>query len=119
MSKIIKFFFWIISMEQNLDTLTKEKIAEQMQTKLGINTKEGKDYLELILEQVKSELENGKDVKISGFGKWSVRSKQARPGRNPHTGGKIEITARQVITFHPSDKLRTAINNSIKESQVS
>ncbi len=100
-------------------TLTKEKIAEQIQNKLGFSAKEGKDLLELVLEQLKGELEAGNDVKISGFGKWTVKNKRSRPGRNPHTGGKIEISARQVVTFHPSDKLRTAVNNSLRKDVAS
>jgi len=93
-------------------TLTKEKLSEKVQVQLGFSSKEAKDYVELLLEQVKLELEAGKEVKISGFGKWAVRSKKKRPGRNPHTGSKIEISSRHVVTFHPSDKLRTAINSS-------
>lgn len=96
-------------------TLTKEKLAEKIQSQLNLSSSEAKNYLELLLEQVKLELEKGRDVKISGFGKWSVRTKKKRPGRNPHTGSKIEISSRSVVTFHPSDKLRTAINNSGKE----
>ena len=98
-------------MTEQPSTLTKERVCEQIQTKLGFTAKEAKELLEMILEQVKAELENGEDVKISGFGKWNVKSKRSRPGRNPHTGGKIEISARHVVTFHPSDKLRAAVNN--------
>ena len=61
---------------------------------------------------IKSKLENGEEVKISGFGKWVVREKRSRPGRNPHTGQRIEISARRVVTFHPSEKLREAVNNA-------
>ena len=93
-------------------TLTKEKICEQVQSKLGFSAKEAKELLEMLLEQIKADLEGGLDVKISGFGKWSVKDKKPRPGRNPHTGGKIEITARNVVTFHPSDKLRSAVNST-------
>ena len=102
-------------MEDLNDTLTKEKICEQMQVKLGFNAKEAKEYLELLLEQIKSELEDGKEVKVSGFGKWTVKDKRSRPGRNPHTGGKITISARHVVSFHPSDKLRSAINSKLVE----
>lgn len=93
-------------------TLTKEKLSEKVQVQLGFSSKEAKDYVELLLEQIKLELEAGREVKISGFGKWAVRSKKKRPGRNPHTGSKIEISSRHVVTFHPSDKLRSAINSS-------
>lgn len=95
-------------------TLTKEKLSEKIQSQLNFSSTDARDYLELLLEQIKLELENGKDVKVSGFGKWSVRIKKKRPGRNPHTGSKIEISSRSVVTFHPSDKLRSAINSSRK-----
>ena len=67
--------------------------------------------LEILLEEMKTKLEIGEEVKVSGFGKWVVREKNSRPGRNPHTGKKIEITARKVVTFHPSDKLRDLVND--------
>lgn len=91
-------------------TLTKDLLIEHMREKFGYSVKEAKDILEMILEEMKARLEIGEDVKISGFGKWAVRSKRSRPGRNPHTGAKIEITARRVVTFHPSDKLRDSVN---------
>ena len=97
-------------MKEKSNTLTKEKVSEQFQQKLGFSTKDARDFLELFLEQLKDELEKGNPVKISGFGKWTIRSKTSRPGRNPHTGGKIKISARNVITFQSSDKLRTLIN---------
>lgn len=99
-------------------TLTKEKLSEKIQAQLNLSSSEAKNYLELLLEQVKLELEKGKDVKISGFGKWSVRVKKKRPGRNPHTGSRIEISSRSVVTFHPSDKLRSAINNARKKASA-
>ena len=72
-----------------------------------------KEILEIILEEIKLRLEDGKDVKISGFGKWTVKEKRARPGRNPHTGERIEISARRVVTFHPSDKMRDSVNKTL------
>lgn len=93
-------------------TLTKDVLIEMIRDKVGFPVKEAKEILEIILEEVKTRLEDGKEVKISGFGKWTVKEKRTRPGRNPHTGEKIEISARRVVTFHPSDKMREAINNS-------
>ena len=72
----------------------------------------------MLLEEMKSELENGSAVKVSGFGKWSVKAKRSRPGRNPHTGEKLEISSRKVVTFHPSDKLRSLVNNESKQDGV-
>lgn len=93
-------------------TLTKDTLVEMIRDKVGFPVKEAKDILEWILEEIKLKLEEGHEVKISGFGKWIVKEKRSRPGRNPHTGDKIEISARKVVTFHPSDKLRDAVNGA-------
>ncbi len=95
-------------------TLTKDALIELIRDKVGFPVKEAKEILEMILEEVKLKLEEGKDVKFSGFGKWTVKEKKARPGRNPHTGEKIEISARRVVTFQPSDKLRDSVNSGPK-----
>ncbi len=106
-------------MSETIDglTLTKERIVEQIHKKMGLSVKEARDYLEMIIEELKAHLESGEHVKMSGFGKWSVKEKRSRPGRNPHTGDKMEITARKVVTFHPSDRLRSIVNQDIKESK--
>lgn len=93
-------------------TLTKDVMVELIRDKVGYPVKEAKEILEMILEEIKLKLEEGQDVKISGFGKWAVKEKRSRPGRNPHTGKRIEISARRVVTFHPSDKLRDSVNAS-------
>ena len=93
-------------------TLTKDVLVEMIRDKVGYPVKEAKEILEIILEDIKLKLEQGEDVKISGFGKWNVKEKRSRPGRNPHTGEKIEISSRKVVTFHPSDKMRDSVNKS-------
>lgn len=93
-------------------TLTKERIIEMFKSHTKLSAFESKEAVEAILEIIKSRLEAGEDVKISGFGKWVVRKKTSRTGRNPHTGAKIEIAARSVVTFQPSEKLRLAIDKS-------
>ncbi|MBP6219078.1 MAG: integration host factor subunit alpha [Oligoflexales bacterium] len=98
-------------MRDKPETLTKERICDQVQKKLGFSPKESKDLLEMLLEEMKLELEGGNAVKISGFGKWAVKAKRSRPGRNPHTGQKLEISSRSVVTFHPSDKIRALVND--------
>ncbi len=100
-------------------TLTKDVLIEMIHDKVGYPVKEAKEILEMILEEIKLKLEEGKDVKISGFGKWAVKDKNSRPGRNPHTGDRIEISARRVVTFHPSDKLRESVNRSWQEREGS
>lgn len=93
-------------------TLTKDRIIETMKNKSQISSQDAKLLVETVIESIKSKLEQGEEVKISGFGKWVVREKKSRPGRNPHTGQKIEITARKVVTFHPSEKLRNMVNEA-------
>tara|TARA_B100001964_G_C14085545_1_gene532352 strand:- start:236 stop:553 length:318 start_codon:yes stop_codon:yes gene_type:complete len=105
-------------MTDDKNTLTKDKICDFFHEKLGYSTKEAKEHLEMLLEEIKNSLEAKKPVKVSGFGKWSVKEKKSRPGRNPHTGGRIEITSRHVVTFHPSDKLRTAINSNEEKDWI-
>ena len=96
-------------------TLTKDILIEILREKSNQSVKESKNVLELIIEEIKHKLMIGEDVKISGFGKWTVREKRARPGRNPHTGKRIEISARKVVSFHPSDKLRESVNSQTYE----
>ena len=96
-------------------TLTKDSLSENLHIRIGLSTKEARSIIEMLLEEVKMKLETGEDVKISNFGKWSVRKKRSRPGRNPHTGEKIEINSRRIVTFHPSDKLREQLNTAIEE----
>lgn len=98
-------------MSDKIPTLTKERISDQIQKKLGFTPKEARELLEMLLEEMKADLERGSSVKVSGFGKWTVKAKRARPGRNPHTGEKLEISSRNVVTFHPSDKLRAVVNS--------
>jgi integration host factor subunit alpha len=82
----------------------------------GLTQAQASDYLETILETIKKTLSKGDDVMISGFGRFSVRDKKARMGRDPHTGGKLLLEARRVITFKPSQLLRTVVNHSDKKS---
>ena len=92
-------------------TLTKDSLSERLHDRIGLPLKEARAVIEMLLEELKMKLEAGEDVKISNFGKWSVRRKRARPGRNPHTGQQIEISSRRIVTFHPSDKLRERLNS--------
>lgn len=98
--------------------LTKDGLVEMIRDKVNVPLSEAKDLLETVLEEIKLKLENGEEVKISGFGKWSIKEKNSRPGRNPHTGDKIEISARRVVTFSPSDKLRDLVNERAAGKQL-
>ena len=92
-------------------TLTKQMIIEIVHKNTNFPQREARELVEMILEEMKLSLEDGQEIKISGFGKWTIRDKEKRPGRNPFTGQTIEITARRIVTFQPSEKLREALNN--------
>jgi integration host factor subunit alpha len=89
--------------------LTKANFAEQLFDVVGINKREAKDIVDLFFEEIKGSLEQGKPVKISGFGKFELRDKTSRPGRNPKTGEEIPITARRVVTFRSGQKLKARV----------
>lgn len=89
--------------------LTKADFAEGLFDELGLNKREAKDMVELFFEEIKSSLEQGQQVKISGFGKFELRDKNSRPGRNPKTGEEIPITARRVVTFRSGQKLKARV----------
>ncbi|MCK5356049.1 MAG: integration host factor subunit alpha [Methyloprofundus sp.] len=89
--------------------LTKADFAERLFDEVGLNKREAKEMVELFFEEVKSSLEKGEQVKISGFGKFELRDKNSRPGRNPKTGEEIPITARRVVTFRTGQKLKARV----------
>lgn len=90
-------------------TLTKNSIFEDV-AKLGFTYKRAQEISETVLEIIKGTLENGEDVLISGFGKFCVKNKKKRRGRNPATGKELLLSERKVITFRPSSILRQKIN---------
>lgn len=89
--------------------LTKADFADSLFDELGLNKREAKEMVELFFEEIKGSLEQGKQVKISGFGKFELRDKNSRPGRNPKTGEEIPITARRVVTFRSGQKLKARV----------
>ena len=90
--------------------MTKADIIERVYEKIGISKKESVEIVETVLDIIKENLKNGEKVNISGFGNFSIREKRPRRGRNPQTGGEIEITARKVLTFKPSQVLKRVLN---------
>ncbi|MBB5203708.1 integration host factor subunit alpha [Inhella inkyongensis] len=90
-------------------TLTKAELAELLFDKLGLNKREAKDVVEAFFDMMSDSLHHGREVKLSGFGNFGLRLKAARPGRNPRTGELIPIEARQVVTFHASQKLKASV----------
>ena len=90
--------------------MTKADIVSSVYEKVGFSKKEAVRVVETIFDIVKEALERGEKVKISGFGNFVVRKKRTRRGRNPQTGGDIEISARKIMTFKPSQVLKDELN---------
>lgn len=93
-------------------TLTKAHLAELLFEQVGLNKREAKDVVDTFFSEVRDALVQGVEVKLSGFGSFQVRNKPARPGRNPKTGEVIPISARRVVTFHASQKLKDGIETT-------
>jgi len=91
-------------------TVTKADIVEKVYEKIGFSKKEASELVEMVFNSLKSTLQNGDKVKISGFGNFMVRGKKERIGRNPQTGEQIKISARRVLTFRPSQVLKAMLN---------
>ncbi len=91
-------------------TLTKEDLIDSIYNQVGLPKKKSLQLVESILEIIKRTLENGEDVLISGFGKFSVKEKNKRKGRNPHIGEDLMLDSRRVVTFKCSGALRDKIN---------
>jgi integration host factor subunit alpha len=93
--------------------MTKADIIESVYEKVGFSKKESAEIVEMVFDTIKETLERGEKIKISGFGNFIVRDKKSRVGRNPQTGREIEISARRVLTFRPSQVLKNALNGII------
>ena len=91
--------------------MTKADIVDRVCEQVGgFSKKEAADLVDQVFDTIKAVLETGEKIKISGFGNFVVREKKPRPGRNPQTGQEITIEARRVLTFKPSNVLKTALN---------
>lgn len=92
--------------------LTKIEIAENLVERLGLDKRVAKQLVEQFFEEIRTSLENGEEVKLSGFGNFTVREKRPRPGRNPKTGEEAVVTARRVVTFKAGQKMRERVENA-------
>ncbi len=90
-------------------TITKDSLVEMVHNEVGLNKREAKELIECFFEQIKKSLENGNDIKLSGFGNFILRNKSPRPGRNPKTGEEVIITQRRVVTFKSGLKLKSKL----------
>jgi len=99
-------------------TMTKADIIETVYEKIGFSKKESAEIVELIFNLMKQTLERGEKIKISGFGNFVIRNKKPRIGRNPQTGEEIEISARKVLTFKPSQVLKNSLNRTLPQNPL-
>jgi len=99
-------------------TLTKARIIDAVAAANGFSRKKASETVETILELIKRTLESGDDVLITGFGKFCVKQKNQRKGRNPATGEDMLLPSRRVVTFRHSGKLREKINRQPPTSTI-
>jgi len=92
-------------------TLTKANIVEAVAEQIGYTKHQSSELIETLLETIKRTLESGEDVLVSGFGKFCVKTKHERRGRNPATGEDMMLEPRRIVTFNCSRKLRDKINS--------
>ena len=90
-------------------TITKDSLVEMVHNEIGLNKREAKELIESFFEQIKKSLEEGNDIKLSGFGNFNLRDKAPRPGRNPKTGEEVTIYSRRVVTFKSGLKLKSKL----------
>ena len=90
-------------------TITKNSLVELIHDEVGLNKREAKEFIEEFFEMIKNTLEEGNDIKFSGFGNFILRDKVARPGRNPKTGENVTISERRVVTFKSGLKLKNKL----------
>jgi integration host factor subunit alpha len=93
--------------------MTKADIAERIQAGTGLTKKESVEMMEAVFSIMKSTLESGENLKVSGFGSFIVKKKADRRGRNPQTGESITIEARRILTFKPGGVLKDQINKEL------
>ena len=99
-------------------TVTKIDLANTLFEELGLNKREAKEFVDVFFEEIRSRLEEGHSVKFSGFGSFSVRDKPRRPGRNPKTGEEIPVSARRVVTFKASQKVKDDIAANVMPTEA-
>jgi integration host factor subunit alpha len=101
----------LLHKEPTTMTLTKIQIVELVRNQIGLPKNKSTEIVEALLEIIKSTLASGEDVLISNFGKFCVKEKAERKGRNPATGDDLMLEPRKVVTFRCSGKLRERVNS--------
>lgn len=99
-------------------TLTKADLAKHLDEEIGLTNREAKEIVDEVFKRIIDALIGGQQVKISGFGNFTLHDKNERPGRNPRTGEEVPVSARRVVTFHCGQKLKARVEKFIgKEIQ--
>ena len=98
--------------------LTKAEMAERLYEDVGLNKREAKEFVDAFFDVLREALQQGRQVKLSGFGNFDLRRKNQRPGRNPKTGEEIPITARTVVTFRSGEAVETTSNPDCPERDL-
>ncbi len=93
-----------------MSTLTKADMVDHLTIRLRMSRQDARQLVDTFFAQISSDLAQGKEVKLSGFGNFELRDKKVRPGRNPKTGEEIPVQARRVVTFKAGQKLRSMIS---------
>ncbi len=94
-------------------TLTKAELTTRLVDGIGLTTGESRDLVDAFFSEIATTLSQGEEVKLAGFGAFDVRDKVARPGRNPKTGQTVLVTARRVVGFRSSNKLKARVEASL------
>jgi integration host factor subunit alpha len=111
------YYKGLIKPQEQSMTVTKADIAQKIANDCGFMRNQATEVLEKLLDIMKQSLISGEDVMVSGFGKWQVKSKSARRGRNPQTGEPLILDARRVVTWNYSPVLKKAVNVTEKGSK--
>ena len=98
-----------------MSALTKANMADFLNQRLGINRREGKEFVDLFFNELIEALGGAEQVKLSGFGNFDLRDKKERPGRNPRTKEEIPVSARRVVTFRPGQRLKARVDEYAKQ----
>lgn len=95
--------------------MTKLEVATALRDKTGLSQKHALEAVELFLDSIKESLKNGEKVSLVGFGTFYVKTKEARNGRNPRTGEKIQIPAKSVVIFKPGKEFRDQVDSEVSD----
>lgn len=101
----------------NPGTVTRADLAESVYREIGLSRSESSELVESVIDYICEALLKGENVKLAGFGTFSLRDKKERIGRNPKTGEEVPITSRRVLVFKPSQVLRERVDSSLTQKK--